>query len=187
VTDSSNALAGVPATSSLPPRVRQYADHAKAANTRMALSGRYGFHGDELYFLDSARHLQGGYVDQPILVPLLARVSLSLFGVSLPGLRVWAALAVAATVVIGGLLARELGGRRNAQLLAALATATMPAVIGTGDILEPTTLDVLFWAALAATGCWAAWSWGSGWPTSTASASLPWRSSSVLCSAGDGG
>ena len=115
----------------------------------MALSGRYGFHGDELYFLDAARHLQGGYVDQPILVPLLARVSLSLFGVSLPGLRVWAALAVAATVVIGGLLARELGGRRNAQILAALATATMPAVIGTGDILEPTTLDILFWAALA--------------------------------------
>ena len=115
----------------------------------MALSGRYGFHGDELYFLDSARHLQGGYVDQPILVPLLARVSLSLFGVSLPGLRVWAALAVAATVVIGGLLARELGGSRNAQILAALATATMPAVIGTGDILEPTTLDILFWAALA--------------------------------------
>lgn len=115
----------------------------------MALAGRYGFHGDELYFLDSARHLQGGYVDQPILVPLLARVSLSLFGVSLPGLRVWAALAVAATVVIGGLLARELGGRRNAQLLAALATATMPAVIGTGDILEPTTLDIMFWAALA--------------------------------------
>jgi len=36
VTDSSNALAGVPATSSLPPRVRQYADHAKAANTRKA-------------------------------------------------------------------------------------------------------------------------------------------------------
>jgi len=115
----------------------------------MVLSWRYGFHGDELYFLDSARHLQGGYVDQPILVPLLARVSLSLFGVSLPGLRVWAALAVAATVVIGGLLARELGGRRNAQLLAALATATIPAVIGTGDLLEPTTLDILFWAALA--------------------------------------
>lgn len=35
----------------------------------LALAGRYGFHGDELYFLDSARHLQGGYVDQPILIP----------------------------------------------------------------------------------------------------------------------
>ena len=36
MTDSSDALAGVPATSYLSPRVRQYADHAKAANTRMA-------------------------------------------------------------------------------------------------------------------------------------------------------
>jgi hypothetical protein len=115
----------------------------------MALSGRYGFHGDELYFLDAARHLQGGYVDQPILVPLLARASLSLFGVWLPGLRLWSALAVAATVVIAGLLGRELGGRRRAQVLAALATATMPAVLGAGDILETTTLDIMFWAALA--------------------------------------
>jgi Dolichyl-phosphate-mannose-protein mannosyltransferase len=115
----------------------------------MALAGRYGLHGDELYFLDAARHLQGGYVDQPILVPLLARVSLSLFGVWLPGLRLWSALAVTATVIIAGLLARELGGRRNAQLLAAVATATMPAVLGAGDILETTTLDIMFWAALA--------------------------------------
>src|SRR5260370_584378 len=115
----------------------------------MALSGRYGFHGDELYFLVSARHLQGGYVDQPILVPLLARMSLSLFGVSLPGLRLWSALAVAADVIIGALLARELGGRRNAQLVAALATVTMPAVLGTGDILATTTFDIMFWAALA--------------------------------------
>ncbi len=115
----------------------------------MALSGRYGFHRDELYFLDAGRHLQGGYVDQPILVPLLARVSLTLFGVSVVGLRLWSALAAAATVITGALLARELGGRRNAQLVAALATATMPVVLGVGDLLEPTTLDILFWAALA--------------------------------------
>ena len=76
----------------------------------MALSGLYGYDRDELYFLDAARHLQGGYVDQPVLAPLLARVSLSLFGVSLPGLRLWPSLALAATVVVGGLLAR--GARR---------------------------------------------------------------------------
>ena len=55
----------------------------------MALSARYGFDRDELYFLDGARHLQASYVDQPVLGPLLAWVSLKLFGVSLPGLRVW--------------------------------------------------------------------------------------------------
>jgi hypothetical protein len=115
----------------------------------IALAGRYGFHRDELYFLDCAHHLQGGYVDQPVLVPLLARVTLLLFGVSLVGLRLWAALSVAVTVFLGGLLARELGGGRNAQLLAALGTATMPVLIGVGHILEPTTLDIMFWAALA--------------------------------------
>ena len=89
----------------------------------MALSARYGFDRDELYFLDCARHLQASYVDQPVLGPLLAWVSLKLFGVSLPALRLWPALAAWATVVVGGLTAREFGGARRAQLLAAVGTA----------------------------------------------------------------
>ena len=115
----------------------------------MALSPRYGFHRDELYFLDAARHLQASYVDQPVLTPLLARVSLSLFGMSLPGLRLWSALAAGATVVIGGLTARELGGGRRAQLLAAVGTGTMPALLAVGHVAGTTAYDVLAWAALA--------------------------------------
>ena len=46
----------------------------------LALSTRYGFHRDELYFMECARHLQASYVDQPVLTPLLAWVSLKLFG-----------------------------------------------------------------------------------------------------------
>jgi hypothetical protein len=115
----------------------------------MAFAGRYGFHRDELYFLDCARHLQGGYVDQPVLIPLLARITLTLFGVSLLGLRVWSALAVAMTVIIAGLIARELGGGKTAQGAAAFAVAIMPALIAGGHILETSTLDAMFWAALA--------------------------------------
>lgn len=115
----------------------------------MVLSPWYGFHRDELYFLDAARHLQGGYVDQPALVPLLARVTLALFGVSLPGLRLWPALAAWATVVIAGLLARELGGTRRAQFLAAVAAATMPALLAVDHLAGPTAIDMLAWAALA--------------------------------------
>ena len=115
----------------------------------MSLSALYGFHRDELYFLDSGRHLQGGYVDQPALVPLLARLSSSLFGISLPGLRLWPALAGFATVVVAGQSARELGGQRRAQFLAAIAAATMPAVLAIDHLLGPTAIDVLVWATLA--------------------------------------
>jgi len=76
----------------------------------MALSGRYGFHHDELYFLDCGRHLQASYVDQPVFTPLLAWVTLKTFGVSLIGLRLWPALAAWGTVIVAGLTAREFGG-----------------------------------------------------------------------------
>jgi 4-amino-4-deoxy-L-arabinose transferase-like glycosyltransferase len=115
----------------------------------MALSGRYGFHRDELYFLACAQHLQASYVDQPVLTPLLAWVSLKLFGVSLWGIRLWPALAAWATVVVAGLTAREFGGGRRAQLLAAVAVATMPVLLGADHILGPTAFDILAWAGLA--------------------------------------
>ncbi|MEV5283034.1 glycosyltransferase family 39 protein [Streptomyces sp. NPDC051994] len=117
----------------------------------MALSQRYGFHRDELYFLDCARHLQPSYVDQPVLAPLLARVSLSLFGVSEAGLRLFPALAAAGTVVVGGLTAREFGGARRAQLLAVIATGTMPALLGSGHVANTTAYEMLAWAAIALT------------------------------------
>ena len=114
----------------------------------MALAGRYGFHRDELYFLDCARHLQLAYVDQPILTPLLVRISLSLFGVSLYAIRFWSALSVAATVVVGALLTREFGGGRRAQVLAAVAVATMPVLLASGHTMGTTPIDMLAWSAL---------------------------------------
>jgi hypothetical protein len=115
----------------------------------LAFSTRYGFDRDELYFLECARHLQASYVDQPVLTPLIAWVSLKLFGVSLLGLRMWPALAAWATVVVAGLIAREFGGGRRAQLVAAVATATMPVLLGADHLFGPTAFDVLAWAGLA--------------------------------------
>lgn len=114
----------------------------------MATSPWYGFDRDELYFLDCARHLQASYVDQPVLTPLLSRISLSLFGVSLPGLRAWPAVSGGLTVLVGGLTARELGGGRRAQLLSAIGTATMPALLAADHIMGPTAFDLLAWSAL---------------------------------------
>src|SRR5579872_6057600 len=81
----------------------------------------YGYFVDELYYLACSRHLAWGYVDQPPLIAVVTLVERLLFGDSLAAIRFLPALAGVAEVVITALLAREFGGGRFAQALAALA------------------------------------------------------------------
>jgi hypothetical protein len=128
---------------------RAFAAAAALFALLMVLSAGYGFDRDELYFLDCARHLALSYVDQPVFTPLVARVALTLFGVSVEGLRLFAALAAAGTVVCAGALAREFGGGSRAQFLSALGCAVSPALIGADHLMGPTAFDILAWTALA--------------------------------------
>src|SRR5258707_11433503 len=105
--------------------------------------GRYGFHRDELATLDDARHLAWGYVAYPPITPFFARISLTLFGTSLVGFRLFAALAQAIAVVLTGLMARELGGSRGAQLVA--AAAAIPFCLAGGALMQYVSFDYLFW------------------------------------------
>jgi hypothetical protein len=115
----------------------------------LSVAARYGFHRDELYFLACARHLAWGYVDQPPIVPLVARLSTALLGSSAFALRVTPALAGGATVVLAAGIARDLGGAGRAQLLAAVATATSAEVLATFHLLSTAAFDVFFWALLS--------------------------------------
>ncbi len=112
----------------------------------MAVSGRYGYVRDELYFLAAGQHLAFGYVDQPPLTPLLARVSAIATGNTLAGLRVLPALALVALVVATAAMSRQLGAGRAGQLLAALAAATCGEYLGAMHELTTTTPDFVFWA-----------------------------------------
>jgi 4-amino-4-deoxy-L-arabinose transferase-like glycosyltransferase len=116
----------------------------------VATSWRYGYHRDELYFLAAGRHLAWGYPDQPPLTPLLLRVADVLGGGTLVGVRVPSALAAAATVVLAGLTAAEMGGGRRAQVIAAGCVAVSSFTLVTGHFVTTTTFDALFSAAL----CW---------------------------------
>ncbi|HXZ81346.1 MAG TPA: glycosyltransferase family 39 protein [Terriglobales bacterium] len=109
--------------------------------------GRYGFHRDELATLDDARHLAWGYVAYPPVTPFFARLSLVVFGTSLAGFRVFAALAQALAVLLTGLMARELGGRRGAQLVAAVAAT--PFCLGAGALMQYVSFDYLCWVLVA--------------------------------------
>jgi Dolichyl-phosphate-mannose-protein mannosyltransferase len=112
----------------------------------MAVSARYGYVRDELYFLSAGHHLAFGYVDQPPLTPLLARAATVLGGNTLIGLRVVPALGLAALVVLTAVMSRMLGAGRTGQLLAALAAATCGEYLGAMHELTTTTPDFLCWA-----------------------------------------
>ncbi len=113
-------------------------------------NGQYGFHQDEMVTIDLAtRHLSWGYVAWPPVTPFLARVAVSLFGLSVIGLRSLAVLAEGIVMLLTGLMIRDLGGRRWAQVLGAIAVATTPNSIVQGGLFQYETLDYLCWVLLA--------------------------------------
>ncbi len=113
-------------------------------------NGLYGFHQDELVTMDIAtRQLAWGYVAWPPVTPFLARVAMELFGLSPVGLRFFAVLSEANVMVLVGLMVRDLGGGRWAQILAVVAVATSPNSIVQGGLFQYETFDYLCWVVLA--------------------------------------
>jgi hypothetical protein len=110
-------------------------------------NGRYGFHRDELQTIDDARHLDWGYVAYPPVTPLIGRLELVVFGVSLRGLRFFSSVAVSAAMVFAGLMARELGGGLEVALLAAAASAISPVALIQGAVFQYVSFDYLWGVA----------------------------------------
>jgi hypothetical protein len=123
------------------------------AAVRLLLYGiaapRYGYFRDELYYLACGEHPAWGYVDQPPLIGWTAWLLEHTVGTSLWALRLLPVLAGTGSIVLSGLLARQLGGRRWATFLAALATLMAPVLLGMSHLFTMNAFDLLFWTALA--------------------------------------
>ena len=109
----------------------------------------YGFFVDELYYLDCAKHLDWGYVDQPPLIAVVAWLVRHTLGDSLMAVRLPSVLCGTGEVLLAGLLARELGGGRFAQGLAALCTLLAPGILAMDHYLSMNSFEPLFWMGCA--------------------------------------
>src|SRR5919205_363366 len=112
-------------------------------------NGGYGYFRDELYYLACGEHLDWGYVDQAPLIGVVAWFERAVFGESLFALRLLPALAGAATVFLTGLIAREVGGRRFAVLVACVSVIVAPYFLIINTILTMNAFEPLFWTACA--------------------------------------
>jgi hypothetical protein len=104
---------------------------------------------DEVYMLAIGRyHLDWGSADQPPLAPAVAALADAIAPGSLIALRLPAVLVTAGAVVVAGLIARELGCDRRAQVFTAAAQATGLWFTLVGHWLTPYTLEPLQWMLL---------------------------------------
>ena len=115
----------------------------------MLTATRYGYFRDELYYLACARHLALGYVDQPPMIALVTWLTVHTLGTSLVALHFLPALAGAAMVWLTAMIARELGGGRFAQSLAALSIALAGVFVILAHLLTMNVFEPLLWMGCA--------------------------------------
>jgi 4-amino-4-deoxy-L-arabinose transferase-like glycosyltransferase len=111
----------------------------------LAISARYGFQQDELYFIQASRHLAFGYVDQPPIAPLLTRLATMIGGMNPTAVRTLPALEGGAIIVLAARQAVIFGAGRIGRVLAALCMAGAPVLLGAVHIGNTTPPALLAW------------------------------------------
>src|SRR5438477_1220640 len=123
---------------------------ALAVLVHFLFNSQYGYFRDELYYAACGEHLAWGYVDHAPLVAFASWISRSLFGNSLFALRLLPALSAAPKVLLGGWMAREVGGAKFAQFFAALLVFLAPIYLTFDNFLSMNAFEPVFWMACAA-------------------------------------
>ena len=111
----------------------------------IATLGGYGWFRDEFYYVSCASRLAWGYVDQPPLSIAILKAIIAVAGVSLTAMRLAAAVAGALTVLVVGLITRQLGGGRVAQATAMLAAIVTPEYLALDHFYSMNAWDLLAW------------------------------------------
>jgi hypothetical protein len=116
----------------------------------LAQRAGYGIFRDEMYYLICGRHLAFGYVDQPPMVALQARLSEILFGYDhMWSLRLLSGMAGAFKVFLTGALVWAMGGSRRAAALAMLGVITVGVYVGVDSFLSMNSFEPIFWMPCA--------------------------------------
>ncbi len=108
------------------------------------ISPDFEFHRDEFLYMAMGDHLAWGYLEVPPFIAFVSRTAAVLFGKGLYAMRFLPALSGAVTVILIGLMVKELGGRLFAQILAILAYLFSVVYLRMNLYLMPVTFDLLF-------------------------------------------
>ncbi len=105
----------------------------------------YGIQRDAFLYFAMGDHLRLWHMDFPPMIALMGNLQSAIFGHTLAAARVFPALEGCAILIVAALIARELGGGRFAQGLAALPMLCAGIFLRPSNLFQPVVLDQLWW------------------------------------------
>ena len=119
------------------------------------LNGQWSFHRDELLYLALGRNLDWGYASVPAGIGFWAWFGDTVLGGSVEAIRLISTLFGTATVLLTGLMAKEMllkdaGAGRFAMLIVGLAGLVCGAFLRPCMLFMPVVFDIFYWTLL----CW---------------------------------
>lgn len=103
------------------------------------------YHRDELLYFALGTHPAFGYATTPPLIGFISYGLIQIFGYSLFSVKIFPALLSGAEVWLVALIAKELGGKNRARILAAVGVIIAPITMRAFNLFQPVFLDIFFW------------------------------------------
>lgn len=110
--------------------------------------GKLEFHRDELLYFSMGLHPDVGYASVPPLTGWIATVMQAIFGPTLFAAKLFPAILGGVVVWLTAGIARALGGKDYAQVLAAIVVIFMPVTLRAFHLFQPVPTDLFFWTLL---------------------------------------
>lgn len=105
----------------------------------------YELHRDAYLYLAQGDHLDWSFLSVPPTTAILGNIARFLFGDSVFAIRLFPAIAGAVSVIIIGLIIRNLGGKIWAILLGCSAFILSLAFLRSNTLLQPVSFDEFYW------------------------------------------
>lgn len=106
---------------------------------------KYGLHRDEYLYISDSDHLAWGYMEMPPLLAVIGKMARFLFGDTLFAVRFFPALIGAVTILLVGIMVRDFGGKKYAQLIAGGAFLFSPVFLGSNNLFQPVSFNQFMW------------------------------------------
>ncbi len=106
---------------------------------------KYGFHRDEYLYISEGDHLAWGYMEVPPVIAVIGKTARFIFGDTLFAIRFFPALIGAITIILIGIMVKDLGGKKHAQLIGSFGFLISPAFLGSNNLFQPVSFNQFMW------------------------------------------